>query len=171
MITKVTKDAVEEAIKKITEEGKKVTPTEIHRITGGSRTTVYKVLADINQNKMETAMDVAADIADEVIGETATDAVKKIYDVCWKKAQDIAVASYKAQRSNDQDVIKILDHLDTLEINAKLKEELYKAKEGELKAIIAQKEAEINMLKAENQMFRDRLTNLGGKEQATPGGR
>ena len=109
-----------------------------------------------------------------MVNETAISTVRFLYESCWKKAEQIAKAAYKRNEVREQEVLKELDRLDSIEEAYKAREEAYKAreeackaKEASLKAVIAQKDAEIDKLALENQMLRELLENLGGHATAT----
>ena len=160
MIAKATRESVEDAIRQLTDEGKKINPTTIHHITGGSRSTIYQILSEIDQDKMRTAMKVGSEYSDELVNETATAAIKALYDSCWKKAEQIAKVAYKRDDDREKEALSVMERLDAIE-------ETYTARVETLKAIIAQKDAEIGQLVIENHMFRERLEKLGGQAAAT----
>ncbi len=139
MKAKATREAVIAARKQLNEQQEKITPTAIHRITGGSKSTIYKILSELADSDLTSTLNKPDPAAEHLVDEVTKDLVSKIYDYCKKRADAIAIAEYKCKQENEAEVLKLLDKMDYIEEN-------YAAKEMALTEKVKRLEAEIALL-------------------------
>ncbi len=139
MEAKATKEAVIAARKQLTEQQEKITPTAIHRITGGSKSTIYRILSELAEDDFAYSINKPDPAAENLVDEVTKELVSKIYNYCKKRADAIAIAEYKSKQDNEADVLKVLDKMDDIEAK-------YEAKELALTEKVKRFEAEIALL-------------------------
>ncbi len=139
MKTKATREAVIAARKQLNENQEKVTPTAIHRITGGSKATIYKLLAELADEDLTNSLNKPDPAVDDLVNDVTRELVVKIYSYCKKRADAVAMAEYRNKADHEAEALKVLDRLDNIEGE-------YEAKETALTEKIKRLEAEIALL-------------------------
>lgn len=157
MTAKVTKESVEQARKQLVDQGEKVTPTAIQRLTGGSKSTVYKVLNELEEDDLKTSLYREGRNNEDLITDVTRNAINMLYSQCWHKAESLALATCRAMQSYEEDARNMFKQLDEIE-------QKYQAKEGQLNAEKDTLKQEVEKLQAIVRLCRERLKSLGGEE-------
>ncbi len=139
MQAKATKETVIAARNQLNERQEKITPTAIHRLTGGSKSTIYKILSELSDQDLALRLNKPDPAADNLVDDMTRELVAKIYDYCKKRADAIALAEYRSKQDNEAEMLRELDKLDVLEAR-------YEAREMALTEKVKRLEAELALL-------------------------
>jgi len=163
---KATLETVREAVKQLQAAGKKATPTAVLKITHGSKSTVYKLMEQLQDEHAETAIRRPLPNLEELVTGLAYDQVKTLYEACKKQAEDEVLKEYQQMKENFSELRKVPGKLDLIEDNYNSKVATLKAKEEISTTKIEGLMAEVKSLKETVSILKEQLAKAQTADSA-----
>ena len=150
---KATYESVRDAVNQLEKEGKSVTPTNVLKLTGGSRTTVYKLLGQLQDEDTKRQIKKPLPELEDLINEQSTAVITSLYEICKHRAEEVVLTEYESMKQRYSELHKIAEKMDMIEENYALKEQKLTTEN--------QKLVEINkVLKEQNQTLKEQIEAL-----------
>ncbi len=157
---KATYETVRDAVNQLEKEGKLVTPTNILSITGGSRSTVYKFLQQLQDEDTIRQVKKPLPELEDLINEQSKAVITSLYEICKNRAEEVVLAEYETIKQRYSEWQKVADKMDMIEEKYALKTESFELIEKKLKAENEQLREMNNVLKEQNQTLKEQVSAL-----------
>ena len=155
---KATYESVRDAVNQLEMEGKEVNPTNVLNITGGSRSTVYKFLGQLQDEDTKRQIKKPLPELEDLINEQSTAIITSLYEICKHRAEEVVLTEYESMKKRFADLQKTAEQLDLIEEKYQLKAQTFELQEQKL-------QTENQDLKEQNKLLREQIQTL--KEQIT----
>ena len=155
---KATYESVRDAVNQLEMEGKEVNPTNVLNLTGGSRSTVYKFLSQLQDEDTKRQIKKPLPELEDLINEQSTAIITSLYEICKHRAEEVVLTEYETMKKRFADLQKTAAHMDLIEEKYQLKAQNFELQELKLKT-------ENQELKEQNKILKDQVQTL--KEQIT----
>jgi hypothetical protein len=155
---KATYESVRDAVNQLEKEGKDVNPTNVLNLTGGSRSTVYKFLNQLQDEDTKRQIKKPLPELEDIINEQSTAIITNLYEICKHRAEEVVLTEYESMKQRFADLQKTAAQMDLIEERYQLKAQNFELQEQKLKA-------ENQELKEQNKLLKEQVQTL--KEQIT----
>ncbi len=162
---KATYESVRDAVSQLEKEGKPVTPTSVLSLTGGSRTTVYKFLQQLQDEDTKRQIKKPLPELEDLINEQSIAVITSLYEACKKRAEEIVLTEYESMKQRYSEWQKTAEKLDMIEEKYELKIQNFDLQEKTLKEENDKLKEMNNVLKDQNQTLKDQNQTLKDQNQ------
>ena len=106
---KATYESVRDAVNQLEKEGKPVTPTNVLKLTGDSRTTVYKLLGQLQDEDTKRQIKKPLPELEDLINEQSTAVITSLYEICKHRAEEVVLTEYESMKQRYSELHKIAE--------------------------------------------------------------
>ena len=161
---KATYESVRDAVNQLEKEGKPITPTNVLNLTGGSRSTVYKFLGQLQDEDVKRQIKKPLPELEDLINEHSIAVITSLYEVCKRRAEEVVLTEYESIKQRYSEWQKTAEKLDLIEEKYELKAQSFELKEQKLEAdnkklkeINNALKEQIQILKEQNQILKEQI--------------
>ena len=157
---KATYESVRSAVEQLEKEGAPVTPTNVLNITGGSRSTVYKFLGQLQDEDTKRQIKKPLPELEDLINEQSASLITSLYEICKSRAEEIVLAEYESMKMRFSHLLKTAEQLDKIAENYQLKAEKLAIEDEKLKTENQGLKEQNQGLKEQNQLLKEQIQIL-----------